>query len=1060
MAVVGAAIAAFSGFVSSAVGAASAWFASSTVLTGLLTTVATSALQTALAKRAMKDQREPGIKTEHTTSGGTEAQSFVIGRYATAGHMVCPPMSHGRRGIKTPNAFLTYVIALGDIPGQTLDSVIIDDEEVTFAPDPVNIPIGGAIPSNMPSWWYEQAGMTAPDPEAGITQVTIGRPAQGDFADKVWIRYHDGTQTTADPFLMAIYGPGTDWEEESGRPWTEDMVGTGTSYIVITFRFFRELFSGLPRCRFVMRGIPLYDPRKDSTMGGSGGHRRDDPTTWEVSHNPMVQCYNVLRGIPIEGGPYWGLGVEAGDLPVASWTSAMNACDINVGGAPQWRSALEISVDQEPLDVLEEILKTCSAQLSEFGGVWKPRVGGPRAPVYFFSDDDIIADFSAKFTPFPGLEQTLNGVQISYPEPEQLWEAKDATPHHSADYEAADQNRRLVANLSLPACPYPEQVDRLGHAYVEDNRRFRRHVLQLPPEADILEALDSVAYTSIENNYDAKIFEVVEAIPDPETGCVTVSLREKDPADYDPLIRPLPWTVPSVIRPRPVIVPQSFTAEGIAITDATGAARRPAARLRWSGWALDGVTAVQWQLRREGQADVARGLIADPEDGEAIVSAGILPATDYEARIRFMTRSGVAVSWTLWTRFRTPDVRIGKADLDADVLADLDIFSGWMDETGPFLRDLRDEIATVRDGIAEIDWGNFSEHDRIRRTITAEVGEARAWFVEEINVAVSETEAVATRVTELAATVGSNTAAISQEQIARANADSALALDVQTVSASAADNDAAITQERLARISADSALATDITAVETSLGTKASTSALTALTTRVSTAEGKITAQSDAITQVTATANGASATGLLRVQAVAAPAGAQTRIGLRAEASSGSNTTAAAMFMDARSDGTSHISFLADRFAIVTGGTAGATRHVPFVVSGGGVFMDTAFIENLTVGTLKLADEAASFIRAVNGDSLTITVSYPAELTIFVNTRVSGVTDPYTSTVQITRNGAVVFETDFSVSQWTGSFTNFLTLSVAPGTHTFTHSYSGAAGDFTARRLAILGKYK
>ncbi len=52
--------------------------ASSTVLTGLLTTVATSALQTALAKRAMKDQREPGIKTEHTTSGGTEAQSFVI----------------------------------------------------------------------------------------------------------------------------------------------------------------------------------------------------------------------------------------------------------------------------------------------------------------------------------------------------------------------------------------------------------------------------------------------------------------------------------------------------------------------------------------------------------------------------------------------------------------------------------------------------------------------------------------------------------------------------------------------------------------------------------------------------------------------------------------------------------------------------------------------------------------------------------------------------------------------------------------------------------------------
>ncbi len=52
----------------------------------------------------------------------------------------------------------------------------------------------------------------------------------------------------------------------------------------------------------------------------------------------------------------------------------------------------------------------------------------------------------------------------------------------------------------------------------------------------------------------------------------------------------------------------------------------------------------------------------------------------------------------------------------------------------------------------------------------------------------------------------------------------------------------------------------------------------------------------------------------------------------------------------------------------------------------------------------------------------------------------------------------MVFETDFSVSQWTGTFTNFLTMSAPPAPHTFAHSYSGAAGDFTARQAGDPGE--
>ncbi|TXR46351.1 hypothetical protein [Phyllobacterium endophyticum] len=40
-----------------------------------------------------------------------------------------------------------------------------------------------------------------------------------------------------------------------------------------------------------------YDIRRDSTNGGSGAHRWDNPATWEPSDNPVVLIYNIIRGI-------------------------------------------------------------------------------------------------------------------------------------------------------------------------------------------------------------------------------------------------------------------------------------------------------------------------------------------------------------------------------------------------------------------------------------------------------------------------------------------------------------------------------------------------------------------------------------------------------------------------------------------------------------------------------------------------------------------------------------------------------------------------------------------
>lgn len=83
----------------------------------------------------------------------------------------------------------------------------------------------------------------------------------------------------------------------------------------------------------------------------------------------------------------------------------------------------------------------------------------------------------------------------------------------------------------------------------------------------------------------------------------------------------------------------------------------------------------------------------------------------------------------------------------------------------------------------------------------------------------SADSALASNITTLTASVGTNAAAISSEATARASADSALSSTISTVAATAATNTAAITSEATARAASDSALSSSITTLTSSINT-------------------------------------------------------------------------------------------------------------------------------------------------------------------------------------------------------------------------------------------------
>lgn len=206
--------------------------------------------------------------------------------------------------------------------------------------------------------------------------------------------------------------------------------------------------------------------------------------------------------------------------------------------------------------------------------------------------------------------------------------------------------------------------------------------------------------------------------------------------------------------------------------------------------------------------------------------------------------------------------------------------------------------------------------------------------------------------------------------------DGALAILEDRVTANFSDLDtrtktnASAIDQRYTKAQADSAISAAINTysatVTNQLGQKANASTVTTLSNLVNDIDGELAATSDLIQQVKARTDRGTASGLFRVSAHASPTGIQSRIGIRAEVNANDVSHSAALYLEAKSDGTSQVAIAADRFYLVSGIGTTAARFVPFLVEGNVVYIDTAFIKDLTVTRLKIANGSiTSWIHAL-----------------------------------------------------------------------------------------------
>ena len=694
------------------------------LLVGVALNVAASLLGSIFAKPAPKvSQAASGIRATETT-GGDEPLSFIIGRYGTAGHREYSG-TWGNSG-DTPNAYYTLIRSVSDLPVRGLAGLFIDGAKVTL----------------------------------GDTHAANGYPVleyRRGSKDYLWLEFFDGTHTTADSFMVSKFG------EDPDRPWSSDMIGRGIAYGRLTALFNREIFNGLPDPFFEIDGITIDDPR------GGGGQ-----------DNPVVQIHQVLSGISYGDDWVWGLqGLPATRLPSTVWTSQMDKCDVDIdlaagGTEPRFRTGAEITVDQQPIDVITDLLEACNGRIAEIGGIYKILVAEPADPVASFTDEDIIISEGQSFDPFPGLESTFNGVTSSYMEPLEKWSVKQAPPLTDSDLEAADDDRRLPAEVSNPFVYSATQRQRLDSALLLEDRRFRAHTMTMPPEWWEYEVLDTAAWTSARNGYVAKV-GLITTMDDLPTGNQFIGWKEQDSSDYGWATedeQPADVTPITIARPAPQVM-DGWTVSPATFFDADDNARRPSIEVTFVAGLID-VRAVWVQVRLAGAtALVFTGEFPyDPNSASnsVLLNAVLIGNTDYEARGKYVPFSGRQTLWSnqdvdgaegAWLGVTTPDVPdavvtdITNAQLNQQLRDAIAFVIGTGDGTMTGLVDrILDELDRVAGGVTE----NTMASDRDRKAISSVVGDVQAAVAEEATTRADADTALSQFVLEVAAQAASGLA--------------------------------------------------------------------------------------------------------------------------------------------------------------------------------------------------------------------------------------------------------------------------------------------------------------
>ena len=408
------------------------------------------------------------------------------------------------------------------------------------------------------------------------------------------------------------------------------------------------LGGGIPtRITQVVKGAPVYDPRLDSTRGGSGAHRADDQTTWEyanggtdIGENWALIVVFYLLGWETNGKLSFGVGVDPDDIDWDQAIAAANVCEETVDGASRYKIGGIISLSNDHGRIIGQLEAAIGGKVSKVGGkyyIWAPNDDLVSAGTIV--DEDLVRNVGVEFSASGPLGLLKNTARGDFVSPADLYQLKPY-PEVEETTAVTDDGRLRLMDRSFPFTQVESIAERVAREMIRRTRFSGTWMFATGPKGLLFQPFDVITINLEETDDTNQLVRILDMTYG-QGGIVAMEVIEEDASIYDTstaLGTSITQLDPSTFDPTTTIAVTGLAAVAASISGTAGTLI-DSFDVTWDDpGSLVATTEVQykpsaeaeWQFVPDARSDFLKATVSPLEAG-----------TVYDVRARHVTIVGV-----------------------------------------------------------------------------------------------------------------------------------------------------------------------------------------------------------------------------------------------------------------------------------------------------------------------------------------------------------------------------------------------------------------------------------
>jgi hypothetical protein len=518
------------------------------VVTAIITTIITTAISYLIAPKPKAPRQ----------SSNDEVKGILVNKDANNNPI---PVVYGQRqvgltrvyvessGVDNQYLYIAGVLCEGGGAGiESIDEIYVDDKLVTWS---------GAL--------------------------TDGTLRTVDSSDTNF--YKDGTSLISVQGFYGLDNQSASSLLQEQANWTSNHKLSGLAYLAIRLKWNQDAFSGIPEIRVTLKGKKIYDPRADSTKGGSGSQREDTSSTWAYSKNSSLILLDYLRNARYGKG----LPNSAFETNYDSFKTSANTCETQVtpytSGASinLFETHAVLDSEKKVIDNVRELLVPMRAIFNYTQGKYKVIIEGTGSSQLLLTKDNVVSEVklqgenkSEKYNrvvgTFTNPSKDYQSDTVSYPPYD---DSALAVEDRFATMLSADNDTLLERSFDMIHVTSPYQAEEICENILKRSRNCLKAEVTITSEGLNLAIGDIVTATYDTAGFSEKPFRVMSLSINADS-TVNLGLEEHQDNFYTWESKSQAPTIADTVLPNPfsVSAPASVTlsdqlvlySDGVVIT--------------------------------------------------------------------------------------------------------------------------------------------------------------------------------------------------------------------------------------------------------------------------------------------------------------------------------------------------------------------------------------------------------------------------------------------------------------------------------------------------------------